>query len=174
MVVQNSYAINPPVGFPGQIAEPNSPTRIEQGYLYLDSGDPRAAATPPGARPGDAVYYDTTNNAWRVAYDANSQIAIEGIITYPADTVANANSFVVFASGDAIEVVTMGVLWVIAGGASERGDQLLMHTDDWKYDNVSRRTTVPEIYSVPIQNYNTTAAVDTSIIKAAIGYGRVI
>jgi hypothetical protein len=174
MVIQRSYSINPPVGFPGTIAEPNSPMRIEIGTLYIDSGDPRATATPPGARPGDAVYYDNTNNAWRVAYDSASQLAIEGIITYPADTVAGANSFVAFASGDAIEVITMGVVWVIAGAASERGDQLLMHTDDWKYDNLTRRTTVAELYSVPIQSYNTTPAVDNAIIKASIGYGRVI
>ena len=52
MVIQSSYSINPPVGFPGTIAEPNSPTRVERGVLHIASGDNRATG---GARPGDAV-----------------------------------------------------------------------------------------------------------------------
>ena len=49
--VQQSYSINPDVGYPGQIAEPNSPKRIEAGVMRV----PAAGDTP---RPGYAVYYD--------------------------------------------------------------------------------------------------------------------
>ena len=61
--VQQSYSINPDVGFAGQIAEPNSPMRIEQGILHV----PAAGTTP---RPGYAVYYDTGNNAWALPTNA--------------------------------------------------------------------------------------------------------
>ena len=169
--IQQTYQINPAIGFPGELAEPNSPMRVEQGTLYLGATDGRFAL---GARPGDAVYYDRTNNGWRVAYDSSSQLAIEGILTYRADAVAGGSDEVRLMNGDQVFVVTMGVVWIVAGGASERGAQLLMHFDDWKYDNLTRVTAVADIYRVPIQNFNTAPAVDNAIIKAAIGYGRAI
>lgn len=172
--IQTTYAINPGRGFVGSIAEPNSPMRIESGVLELASGDPRASATPAGARPGDAVYYDNSANAWRVAHTAATLLLVEGILTFPSDTVANEDSFVVYADGAQVEVATMGVLWVTAGGASERGDILEMQTDDWKYDNEARETAIAQLVQVPIVNYSTVAATDGDIIKAAIGYGRVI
>ena len=171
MVIQRSYSINPPIGFPGQIAEPNSPMRVEAGRLFIAAADDRATG---GARPGDAVFYDNANNGWRVAHNAATQVNIEGILSYPADTVANSDSIVAFQSGAEIEVVTMGVVWVIAGTASERGDQLVMAFDDFKFDSQTRVTAIANMHIVPIQNYNRTPAVDDAIIKAAIGYGRVI
>jgi hypothetical protein len=169
MVIQRSYSINPPVGFPGTIAEPNSPTRVEVGTLTVPTG-----ATRANPRPGDALYYLQSADAWQVPVNAADQLMISGILTYPADTVANAASIVQFSDGDPIEVITMGVVWVIAGGASERGDILVMQTDDWKYDETARVTTVANMYEVPTQNFNRSAAVDNAIIKAAIGYGRAI
>ena len=121
MVVQNSYSINPPIGFPGTIAEPNSPTRVEEGVLHVDSG-----ATRANPRPGDALFYNNGQNSWQVPITAADQLAVGGILTYPADTVANAASIVQFSDNDKIEVITMGVVWVVAGSASERGDLLVM------------------------------------------------
>ena len=132
----------------------------------------RTARTNP--RPGDAVTYDTTNDAWRVAHNAATQLAVSGILSYPADTVASASSIVQFESGDEIEVVTMGVVWVIAGGASERGAIIQFQTGDFKYNSEARVTAIANIATTPIVNFSTTAAVDEAIIKAAIGYGRVI
>ena len=45
MSVQQSYNINPLVGFPGLIAEPNSPQRVERGVINIPSG----AVTPIAA-----------------------------------------------------------------------------------------------------------------------------
>ena len=61
MSLQRTYQINPEVGFPGQIAEPNSPHRIEVGYLHVDTGAARA-----NPRPGDSVFYNDGQDAWQV------------------------------------------------------------------------------------------------------------
>ena len=167
--VQQSYSINPDIGYPGQIAEPNSPTRIEVGVLHVDS-----AATRANPRPGDAVFYNNGENAWQVPITAADQLAVGGILTYRADTVAATNNFLQFSDGAEIFVCTVGVVWVIAGGASERGDNLVMQTDDWKWDVAARVTTVAAMHEMPIQNVSRTAVVDTGLVKAAIGYGRAI
>ena len=169
MVIQRSYSINPPVGFPGTIAEPNSPTRVERGRINIPSG---AARQDP--RPGDSVFYNAGDNAWQVPDNAGNSRAVGGILTYPADTVANASSIVVFADGDEVEVVTMGVVWVIAGGALERDDNMVMQIADNKYDAEARVTAVTDMHSKPIEFYGTGVAADNDIVKAAIGYGRVI
>ena len=169
MVVQNNYSINPPVGFPGQIAEPNSPKRIERGVLHIES-----SATRTNPRPGDALFYNNAQNGWQVPITAADMLAVGAILSYPADTVANVASIVQFSDNDEIEIITMGVVWVIAGGASERGDLLAMQVDDWKYDETNRVTGITALHEVPIQNYDNTPAVNNAIIKAAIGYGRVI
>lgn len=167
--VQQNYSINPERGFPGMIAEPNSPTRIEQGVLNVQSADTRA-----NPRPGDSVYYDAANNSWRVARNAATQLLVGGILTYRGDTVAGSNSIVQFGDGDEIEIITMGVVFVTAGGATERGDILVMQSDDFKYDNTARVSAIANIHETPIVNFNRDAAADTNIIRAAIGYGRAI
>ena len=168
MVIQNSYSINPPVGFPGTIAEPNSPTRIEIGTLYVPSG-----ATRANPRPGDAVYYNTANDGWNVPSNAADQLQVGGILTYPADSVANSASILEFSDGDQVEVITMGVVWVIAGGACDRGDIMVMQTDDWKYNATARVTTVAGIYEHPMEKMDRDSA-DNDIFKVAVGYGRAI
>ena len=170
MVVQRSYSINPPVGFPGTIAEPNSPTRVERGVLHIGASDGRDTG---GARPGDALFWDTTNDAWRVAHDGGSVRSVAGFLSYPADTVANASSIVTFASGAEIEIVTMGVVWVVAGGNVERHNFLEFQQGDYKYDNLARQTAIANLHTNPIECYSTSGS-DGDIIKAAIGYGRVI
>ena len=54
MSLQRTYQINPDVGFPGQIAEPNSPHRIEAGRINIDLPPPHV----PILRPGDSVFYN--------------------------------------------------------------------------------------------------------------------
>ena len=172
--LQQNYEINPPFGFVGQIAEPNSPNRVEKGVLHLAAADPRGVAAQDGARPGDSVYYDQTNDGWRVARSAATQLLVGGILGYRQDDIASADGIVAFQDGDEIEVITMGVVWVVAGGASERGDIMVMQTDDWKYDNTARVTSVATMYETPIVNYSRDATADTNIVKVAIGYGRAL
>ena len=166
--LQQNYEINPPVGFPGQIAEPNSPYRVEAGVLYVPSGASRA-----NPRPGDAVYYVTAQDAWQVPINAADQLMVGGILTYRSDAVAASNDFTQFEDGDQIFVVTMGVVWVIAGGSCDRGDIMVMQTDDWKYNATTRVTTLAEVYETPIQKFDGDSS-DNDIFKAAIGYGRAI
>ena len=169
MSVQQSYSINPPVGFPGQIAEPNSPTRVERGTLQVP-----ASATRANPRPGDHLYYNNTQNAWQVPTSAATQLQVGGILGYRADDVAASNDFVQYSDGDEVEVITMGVVWVVAGGASERGDIVVMQTDDWQYDAVTRVTAVTDIQEMPTVNYQRGAVASGDIFKVAIGYGRAI
>ena len=169
MVIQRSYSINPDRGFPGQIAEPNSPMRIEAGVMHIESG---AVRTNP--RPGDSVFYNNGQDGWQVPITAGDQLAVTGIIGYPADTVANSDSIVQFSDGDEIEVITMGVVWVIAGGGSERGDILVMQTDDWKYNNAARVSATADMHEMPIQMFSRDPATDNNLVKVAIGYGRAI
>ena len=108
--VQQNYRINPSDGFPGVIAEPNSPHRIEAGILNVPTG-----ATRANPRPGDSLRYNTTNNGWEVPSDADGQLVVGGILTYRQDGMATSTSVVQFDDGDEIFIVTMGVVWVIGG-----------------------------------------------------------
>ena len=167
MVVQRSYSINPDRGFPGTIAEPNSMKRIEAGVMRV----PAAGDTP---RPGYAVYYDATNNAWALPTNAATSLRASGILSYPADTVANAASIVEFKDGDEIEVITNGVVWLVAGGATERHQQVHWDRSDFKWNTLARVTAVADMYTNPVESVNRVAVADEGLFKAAIGYGRVI
>ena len=172
MVIQRSYSINPDRGYPGMIAEPNSPMRIERGVLNIP-----AAATRQLVRPGDSVFYNSGDNAWQVADNNPNQLVVAGILTYPADTVANADSELILASGAEVEVVTMGVVWVYFGGAVERNEQVHMAVgtgnDAFQYVGVTRVTATADMYTHPIECYEFLSA-DNTIGKVAIGYGRAI
>ena len=168
--IQQNYAINPDVGFTGGLAEPNSPHRIEAGRLHVP-----AAATRANPRPGDALYYSTAENAWAVPTSAAQSLAASGILTYRADTVQTAESFVQFKDDDEIFVATMGVFWLVAGGAVER-DQIVSWDRASPFDwNVTARAAAhANIASVPVFSVNRDAVAAAARFKAAIGYGRVI
>jgi hypothetical protein len=169
MSLQRTYDINPERGFPGQLAEPNSAHRIVEGTLTVPTG-----ATRANPRPGDAVYYLASANAWQVPVNAGDQLAVGGILTYRADAVQNVSSILQFSDGDQIFIVTMGVVWLIAGGASNNGDIMVMQIDDWKYDSTARVTAIADMYEKPIEQYANMDTVDNQIFKGAIGYGRAI
>ena len=67
----------------------------------------------------------------------------------------------------------MGVMWIVAGGNVERHNFLEFQQGDFKFDNLARVTAIANIHTNPIECYSISGA-DDSIIKAAIGYGRVI
>ena len=59
MAFQDTYAVNPPRGMLGELARPNEPHTIIRGtYKLATSGQTRLA------RPGDAVYWNTTDDGW--------------------------------------------------------------------------------------------------------------
>ena len=165
--IQQSYSINPDVGFAGQIAEPNSPMRIEQGILHV----PAAGTTP---RPGYAVYYDTGNNAWALPTNAATSLRASGILTYRADGVANNSNILEFEDEQQIFVITMGVCWLVAGGATERHQQVHWDRSDFKWNTLARVTAVADMYTNPVEALNNQAVADEALFKAAVGYGRVI
>ena len=152
--VQQSYSINPEVGFAGQIAEPNSPMRIEQGVLHV----PAAGTTP---RPGYAVYYDTGNNAWALPTNAATSLRASGILTYRADGVAN-NSDISWSlktnsrfssspwafAGWLLAVPLNAISRCIGTGATSNGILL------------ARVTAVADMYTNPVEAMNSQAAAD--------------
>ena len=172
MSLQRTYSINPDVGFRGQIAEPNSPHRIEAGRINIP-----AAATRQDPHPGDSVFYNTGDNAWQVPDNAANMLVVSGILTYRADAVQNVNSELIIADGDQIFVVTMGVVWVVYGDAAERGQQVTMEVGTgaaaFQYTVETRVTAVADLFTHPMECYSGLAA-NNQVGKVAIGYGRAI
>ena len=123
------------------------------------------------------MFYNTADNAWQVPDNIGNRLAARGILSYRQDQVANPDSEVVYASGDEIEVITMGVVWAIAGAALERGNQVSMAvgsgTDAFQWIGVTRVTAITDMYSSPMECYSVAAA-DNQIFKVAVGYGRAI
>ena len=168
MTVQSTYEINPDTGFIGDLAEPSAPHHVDSGVIHV----PAAATRIP--RPGDPVYYDTTENAFAIPTTQAQTIAAFGVLTYRKDQVANADSFVEFADEDEVEVLDFGTIWVELGSAAEYGQQISWNRADFKWDPVTRITATADLYIRPVEMVGRFAGVDTSIVKARIGYGRVI
>ena len=166
--IQRSYSINPADGFPGVLAEPSAPHHLESGLMYV----PASATRNP--RPGDAVYYDTTENAFAIPTTAAQSLLVCGILSYRADKVANASSIVEYLDGEECEVGDLGTFWVTAGAAMEYGQIIAWDRADFKWDPAARVTAIADIVPYPIVCASRIAAVDTGIAKARIGYGRVI
>ena len=123
------------------------------------------------------MFYNPSDNAWQVPDNVTNQLAVAGILSYPADTVANAASIVIIVDGAEIEVITMGVAWVTFGGVAERNSQVVMQVgtgnDAFQYTAQARVTATASMYTHPIECYDSVTA-DNNIGKVAIGYGRAI
>ena len=168
MTVQTTYDINPGPGFAGGLAEPSAPHFIDSGVLHVPAGVTRFPTA------GDAVYWDTTENAFAVPTSAAQSILATGILTYRQDTVQTQAGATEFVDGAEIEVGIFGSFWVIAGGAVEWGNQLQWDRTDYKWDALARVTAVTAMHIRPVEMASRQAGVDTSIVKARLGYGRVI
>lgn len=166
---QTSYEINPDIGFAGKLAEPNSPHRVEAGILHVPSGATRMP------RPGDVLYYDTTENQWAIPTSAAQSLLVGGILSYRADTVANAASILEFADEAEIEVATMGFWWAVAGSAMEYDAICSWDRSDFKYDTDARVTAVASIVPYPmVCKQRGGVSADGDLFKLALGIGRVI
>lgn len=167
--VQAAYSINPDVGFPGKLAEPNSPHRTEAGTLHV----PSTATRNP--RPGDALYYDTAQDQWAIPTSAAQSLLVVGFMTYRADVVQNESSVLEFKNGDEIEVATMGVFWATAGSAMEYGTICSWDRADFKYDADARVAAVAAIVPLPMVCLQRGGvAADGDLFKLGLGMGRVI
>ena len=168
MTVQRSASVGFDRGFAGLIAEPNSPFRMEAGTLHV----PSAATRMP--RPGDALYYDTTQDEWAIPTTAAHSLIASGILSYRQDAVARADSFVEFADEADIEVITMGVVWVVAGSAINYGALVGWNLTDFKWDALTTPAAFANLVDYPVSCFQRGgASADLDIVKAAIGYGRV-
>ena len=138
MSVQSNYTRYAQEGYVGDLARPSEPYAFDAGLAQVPTGGRKP-------RPGDAVYYDVTNNGFAVPTDAVTSRLVSGIVSYdpgtvasrrilPEDSNANSDSFVEFDDGAALKVGVFGTFWVIAGGPVEYGQRVAWQTDDQKWD----------------------------------------
>lgn len=167
-MVQKSYDINPDVGYAGDIARPSEPHSLDSGLISV----PSAATRNP--RPGDAVYYDTTANAFAIPTTAAHSLLVCGILSYRADTVANAASILEYGDGDEVEIGVFGTFWVPAGSAVEYGQMISWDRTDFQWDADARVTAIASILPNPIVCVSRKAGAADDMVQARIGYGRVI
>ena len=167
--VQQSYDVNPDLGFAGALAEPNSPHRVEAGYLNVPTGATRLP------RPGDALFYDTATNSWAIPTDAGESLLVAGILSYRADTVQNASSILEFSDNSEIEVATMGVWWAVGGSAMEYGSICSWDRGDFRFDADARVTGIAAIVPWPmVCMQRGGVAANGDLFKLGLGLGRVI
>ena len=166
--VQQSYTINPGKGFPGAIAEPSAPHSLDSGTIYV----PSSATRNP--RPGDAIYYDATNDGWAIPTTAAQSLLVTAILSYRQDEVANASDIVEYENGDEIQFVVFGTVWGVAGTAIEPYGQVEWDRADFKWNANARETTLANLLPVPMYYAGRSAAADGDTIKIRVGYGRAI
>ena len=176
--VQIEFRLHQQAGWPGSLSRPNQPSAYDVGQLNV----PAAATRNP--RPGDAVYWNSTDNQYQLVTTSGNQLNTLGIIIYDAGTVqstlavalANANSeaFIEYLDGDTIKVGVMGTFYVQAGSAMEYGDLVDFDASDGKWDVRARSTTVAGIQLQPIVCVSRTPVVADAITEVRIGYGRAI
>ena len=166
--IQQSYSINPDVGFPGDLAQASGPHHYHSGVLVV----PSAATRNP--RPGDAVYYDTTNNGFAIPTTAAHLLLVSGILGYRKDAVQNAADIVEFKNGDEVQVGVLGTFWVRAGSGMEYGQIIGWDLADYLWDVDARVTAIASIAQLPIVCVSRFAVAANGVAQAQIGYGRVI
>ena len=114
MAFQGTYAINPPPGMLGELALPNAPHTIIRGvFKHATGGQTRLA------RPGDALFWNTTDDGWTLPNSAANSLITAGILTYPQTGVGNASSILEYDDDDEIEIGIEGVFWLEAKSAIE-------------------------------------------------------
>ena len=185
--VQQNYNINPTTGFIGDLAEPSAPHLSDSGVIHV----PTSGRKP---RPGDAVYWNRTENAFSIPTDAATLRLVCGLLTYRKDQVASSTSVVEYSDGDEIEVAKLGAYWVKAGSAMEYEDRIAWDVADYQWDpdpitdfvaDGSDLTTTQalannikailnEVGRYPIVCVSRLPVAASGIAKARIGYGRVL
>ena len=141
------------------------------------------ASTGRDPRPGDAVYWDATNNGAAVATtDAQSENVI-GIVTYFPSILgdilssipsgANSATYVQYTDGEIMPIVVMGTVWLLAGAALEYHQIVRQDTTDFDYESQAKPAAHGDLISQPIVCVDVAVA-DTGIFKGRIGYGRAI
>ena len=168
--VQNSYEINPPVGYVGDNARPSEPFAIDTGLINIPSG---AAVQAP--RPGMAVYWNATANAYEVPETTANRLLVCGILHYRRDRVQNASDQIVFSDGAFVEVCIMGTIWVEAHDAIEYNQVLSFRiATPFRWSGGSRVSALADAAQLPVVSATRGTVAAGDIIEARVGYGRVI
>ena len=168
-VFQINYDIYQQAGWPGQQARPGEPYAYDTGVLHV----PAAATRNP--RPGDAVYWDETENAYAIPTTAAEVSSVVGLISYDASTLqsslsavpsgANSDAFIEYKDGAVVKVAVMGTFYAQAGSAMEYGEMIDWDTADFLWDP---RTQAGEIGS----GVSTVTALRTAVNSLISGLAR--
>ena len=165
--VQSSFNRRQPRGFPGQISRMKAPKVVEIGKLNIPS------STTYKLRPGDAVVWNSTNDAYQPVGSDAARLNIVGIVNWVGGSIGTP---IEYSDDDIIEVVEMGYVYVDAGAALER--PALVGWEQESSDTQFRRwvtqatptdfTTTP---IVPVEVMSPSSAAG-DLIEVRIGYGR--
>lgn len=167
MGVQQSYNVNPSSGFPGDVARPSEPHGLDSGIIIVPSGATRKP------RPGDAVYYDDTNNGFAIPTTAAQLLTVCGILSYRADQVARSTSILEFNNGDEIEVGVFGTFWVKAKSAIEYDDLIAWDVATFDWASLAAPAAFANLVNYPITCVSRLAVAANGIAQARVGFGRI-
>lgn len=177
MTFQIQYDINLQRGYNGSLAEDAGPFQVDRVPAQVPSG----GRIP---RPGDSVYWDSTNNGAATVTSGDQQESAFGIVTYfpgilgsrlsAVPSGANSDTFVEYADGDIMPVIVMGTVWLLSGGALEYGDQIVQHSTDrdWVTGTNAQPSNLNVLIRSAVHCIDVSVA-DAGIFKGRIGYGRV-
>ena len=168
-VVQQNFNVYPARGFPGMLAQPAAMCVTDSGQLHVPT--PGTSRNP---RPGDALYYDRTENQFAIPTTAAQSLQVCGILGYRQDHVASTTHVVEYEDNDAIQVIRVGAVWVTAGSAVEYDDLVAWDRTDYKWDVLTKPTAVNEMPEHPIYSADFETIADTNVFIARIGFGRVL
>ena len=167
-IVQTSYPIYPDIGFPGMVAQATAPHAMDKGRLHV----PSSATRNP--RPGDAIYWDTTEKQYAVPTSAAQSLLTLGILSYRQDHIANASQAIEYEDNDEIQVGVFGTFWVTAGSATEYRQLLAWDRADYLWDSLTKPAAFANLVETPIWCASQEAVAANGIAMARIGYGRVL
>ena len=168
-ILQTNFAVYPARGFPGMIAQPGAPMVTDVGPLHVPT--PGTSRNP---RPGDALYYDTTEDAFAIPTTAAQSLIVCGILGFRQDHIGVAGSAVVeYEDEDQVQVIRVGSVWVTAGSAIEYNGLIAWDRADYKWDALTAPAAFANLVDFPIYCADRNASADNAITQARIGYGRI-
>ena len=129
--IQTVYNRYQQKGFVGALVRPNAPYEYDNGLAGVT------------VSPGQGVWYDASNNDFRLPTSAAERLLVVGIVSYDPGTVqsnlasvpsgSNSDTDIEFAADANIKIGVRGSFFVVAGEALEYGDQLVYNqtTERW-------------------------------------------
>lgn len=173
---QSAYGRYPGKGYPGTVALPNIPHIIHPGKLHVPTGATRKP------RPGDALYYDATQNEWAIPTNAAELRQVTGVLHYDPGTIAmrgssapsgsNSPSFVEYSDEAPIWVGLLGAFYVIAGEGLEIEDHMIWDVASYKWDKRPdyAATAVANLANNQVATINTAKNAIVAAIQHAVEY----